>query len=238
MKIYIDCGTHLGEGITAHVKEWDIDRSWRIIGFEANPYTYEKLIEIKAAGGYSDRFEWLSFPNLELHQKAVWVKDGVTNFGCAEYKLNENSDEKVIQFIESHNRLVSDGTLIADHVFHPNPIDGASSLYPKAMHKFLNKHGDPVQKTIEYSREVETSCVDFSNFLELNTKENDEVYCKMDIERAEFRVLERCIKKGTIKRIKILDIEWHDYGNFFYRLRKLRIIFSLKRAGVELRSWK
>jgi len=228
----------LGEGITAHINDWNIDRSWKIIGFEANPFTYQQLLEIKAAGDFSQRFEWLSFPNLELHQKAVWVKDGVINFGCAEYNLAGNTNPKVVEFIQSHNQLVSEGTLIADHVFHPNPIDGASSLYPKAMYKFLNKHGDPVQKTIKYSQEVETSCVDFSNFLELNTKENDEVYCKMDIERAEFRVLERCIKKGTIKRIKILDIEWHDYGNFFYRLRKLRIIFSLKRAGVELRSWK
>ena len=37
-----------------------------------------------------------------------------------------------------------------------------------------------------------------------------EIYCKMDIEGAEFSVLRKMIKDESIKKIKKIWIEWHD----------------------------
>ena len=43
MKIFIDSGTHFGEGLKAHVSLLNIDETWKIYCFEANPFTFDYL---------------------------------------------------------------------------------------------------------------------------------------------------------------------------------------------------
>ena len=59
----------------------------------------------------------------------------------------------------------------------------------------------------------------------------DTVICKMDIEGAEFDVLEKIISKGGINRINTILIEWH--ANRFPNKWELRI----RRAIIKLRLW-
>ena len=40
-KIFIDCGTHFGEGLDFFIKKLEIDENWEIHSFEANPSTFE-----------------------------------------------------------------------------------------------------------------------------------------------------------------------------------------------------
>jgi hypothetical protein len=54
---------------------------------------------------------------------------------------------------------------------------------------------------------VEVETVDFSTFLK--QFRGMQVYVKMDIEGAEFRVLRKCIEDGTCDIIKTLWVEWH-----------------------------
>jgi FkbM family methyltransferase len=60
---------------------------------------------------------------------------------------------------------------------------------------------------------IKVSSIDFSDFL-LNLRVRYfgkcEIYCKMDIEGAEFPVLRRLIETGTIKYIKKLWVEFHE----------------------------
>jgi FkbM family methyltransferase len=44
-KIFIDCGTHYGQGIKSFKKKYRMDDSWQIFTWEANPYTYKKFLE-------------------------------------------------------------------------------------------------------------------------------------------------------------------------------------------------
>ncbi len=49
-------------------------------------------------------------------------------------------------------------------------------------------------------------CFDFSEFIK---NLNDEVIIRMDIEGAEYPVLEKMIKDKTIQRINFIEVEWH-----------------------------
>lgn len=59
----------------------------------------------------------------------------------------------------------------------------------------------------EYEDTTTVTSIDFSKFV-ADLPEAD-IYCSMDIEGAEFAVLRKMIKDGTITRIKVLDIEFH-----------------------------
>ena len=51
--------------------------------------------------------------------------------------------------------------------------------------------------------------IDFSSWLKKNINLGDEVYLKLDIEGAEYEVLEKMFSDDTIHLIKKLYIEWH-----------------------------
>lgn len=55
---------------------------------------------------------------------------------------------------------------------------------------------------------LKIDCIDFSEFLS-QFSNNNEIFVKMDIEGAEYEVMDRLIDTGTIKHIKKLNIEWH-----------------------------
>lgn len=56
-------------------------------------------------------------------------------------------------------------------------------------------------------REVMVECLDFSKFV--SELPDEPIICNMDIEGAEFAVLRKMIKDGSIDKIDILDIEFH-----------------------------
>jgi len=55
---------------------------------------------------------------------------------------------------------------------------------------------------------VRVPTIDFSSFV-ANLPEAF-IWCSMDIEGAEYKVLEKMIKEGTIDKINVLEIEMHD----------------------------
>jgi FkbM family methyltransferase len=54
------------------------------------------------------------------------------------------------------------------------------------------------------------SCIDLSKCIKDNFDITDNIHLKLDIEGAEFRVLEKLIKDDTISYLNTLAIEWHD----------------------------
>lgn len=57
-------------------------------------------------------------------------------------------------------------------------------------------------------RKITVESVDFSKLV-ANLPENSKIVCSMDIEGAEYPVLRKMIKEGTMGRIQLLDIEFH-----------------------------
>lgn len=61
---------------------------------------------------------------------------------------------------------------------------------------------------IETIKTIEVPAINFSLFLK-KLPDDAYIYCSMDIEGAEYEVLEKLFKDGTIKKINVLDIEFH-----------------------------
>ena len=57
---------------------------------------------------------------------------------------------------------------------------------------------------------VTTPCIDFSAWLSLTFQPGDTVIVKMNIEGAEYDVLEKCVADGTISLVSELYIQWHN----------------------------
>ena len=182
-------------------------------------------------------YEWMGFPNLEINNAAVWTKNGHIEFGCSRYVIAEKT-KFINDLLDSNEKMLEAGLTAVDIIHSPSPLDGSSSIFHRKMGKFLAKHGDEMQKTIVYDQLVRVSSIDFSEFLMKELKADDVVYCKMDIERAEFAVLLRAIKTKSIAKVNFLDIEWHHYNNMFLRLKRIFIEFKLKRLGVVVNDWK
>lgn len=63
---------------------------------------------------------------------------------------------------------------------------------------------------LDKNHPVAIECIDFSKWLSDNFDEEDFVVVKMNIEGAEYDVLEKCIDDGTMGLINELHIQWHN----------------------------
>jgi FkbM family methyltransferase len=82
--------------------------------------------------------------------------------------------------------------------------------------------------------EVTVGCIDFSKFV--GNLPEDYIICSMDIEGAEFPVLEKMLLDGTIDKINLLDIEFHHRFLTKDTIDKSReLIDEIKKRDVFIR---
>jgi FkbM family methyltransferase len=62
---------------------------------------------------------------------------------------------------------------------------------------------------VDYSRPVAIECIDFSRWIRRNFSRRDYLVVKMDIEGAEYAILEKMLADGTIDYLKELIVEFH-----------------------------
>lgn len=86
----------------------------------------------------------------------------------------------------------------------------------------------------DYENVIKVPSIDFSKFV----SELPEAFivCSMDIEGAEFPVLNKMILEGTIKRINVLDIEFHHRAMADYETEDARkLIQEISDLGIIVR---
>jgi len=66
---------------------------------------------------------------------------------------------------------------------------------------------------VDYSRPVAVECIDFSRWIRRNFRRRDHLVVKMDIEGAEYPVLEKMVADGTIDYVAELIVEFHWHMN-------------------------
>ena len=136
--------------------------------------------------------------------KDYWGSDtNVIGFEAIPYfanelsKLYEDDDTVMIQ-----NSIVWDKSTIKRLYVSDNWTDG-SSVY---LDKGLNEG----KRTVSESAYIDVQAFDLSNWI-LDTFEKDiYVILKLDVEGAEFRILNKMIEDGSIEYIDELWGEWHD----------------------------
>lgn len=238
-KIYIDCGTHLGEGLKKHINEHSIDQSWKIFTFEANTNTYNLLQSIRQSNDFSSQYNWLKWNNIVYENKAVWIKEGEMDFYCSEVANRDqlNNDQSYVDFIRFHDELVKNGELVTAHQRNDYPIDGSSTIMPDHFKSTLSSLGNSLQKSLVWNNKITVPCFDFSLWLKNTVKEKDYVLCKIDIEGAEFEVLKKCIIDNTLKLINEIHIEFHHFGNSNYLYDCNFIMNEIQKNNIKFKVW-
>jgi len=111
--------------------------------------------------------------------------------------------------------------------------NGQLRFYMNLKHPTIEGHSVYKNKTtgnLDREHPVIVECIDFSSWLMNNFNANDNIIVKMNIEGAEYDVLEHCLDIGSIKIIKELYIQWHHkkipgfenrHSNLMTRLNKV-----------------
>lgn len=89
---------------------------------------------------------------------------------------------------------------------------------------------------------IEVECLNFSKWLEQQfCDQSNRIVCKMDIEGAEFDVLEDIIRTSQYKKIDEFLVEWHVSRlnqPWLLRLRRFLIKLRIRLSGKRIIDWK
>jgi len=108
---------------------------------------------------------------------------------------------------------------------------GNVKLYLSEQYDGSTLYPEKQSGLISADRFVQVEAIDFSDWLARNVNRDDYVVCKMDVEGAEFDVLEHLLKTRQMGLIDILLVEWHTsrfpnpwklrYRRFLIKMRLL-----------------
>jgi len=82
---------------------------------------------------------------------------------------------------------------------------------------------------------VDVEAIDFSKFIKDNFDPNDTIIIKMDIEGAEYDVIQNMIDNGVIHYINEMYIEFHD--SKVQGFSKESILEQLSKTNVKVNTW-
>jgi len=205
-KVFLDCGTHEGEGLQHFINLYNMDDSWTIYTFEPNKI-HHQLLENK-----------FKQKNIKIFHNAIWISDGFIDF----YPSWDNSGSS----------LFSNAAELAGATLRKRLIDGLKGPITEKNEEF-NIYKE--EKTLPPDK---VKCIDLSGFLKNNFDKNDYIIIKLDIEGAEYEVIRKMKKDGTLSYADEIYIEFHD------RFMKnendgttQQIIADVKRAGVKFNQW-
>jgi FkbM family methyltransferase len=149
------------------------------------------------------------------------------------------------------------------YVFEPNPLfhdeyDGKLTLLKKAIWVedctlpfYLSRDPNQVSSSVikdklckvgsdftsYHDDPIEVEAIDFSEWVRSNIKPNHRLVLKLDIEGAEYEVLWKMIRDGTIAAVKKLYVEFHNHVRAVSSSHHNALIAALKRHGVTPLYW-
>lgn len=91
------------------------------------------------------------------------------------------------------------------------------------------------KEKLALDRPLKVKAIDFAEFLKSNVSADDYVVVKLDIEGAEYQVIEHLIRTGTINLVNELRVEWHD--SFFPDIDHFSVRYKLSGANVAVYIW-
>jgi FkbM family methyltransferase len=189
-KYFLDCGTHLAQGLNEISKQLKTDHTWQVHSWEANPYTFSVL-------------DKTPYPeNYHFYNAAISDYNGTINLNV---ETVNDSD-------------TGQGTSTID-----------KSIWKNSMHKG------------KFLKTVSVPCIDLSDWIQHNCQDAEFLAIKLDIEGAEYAVLEKMIKDCTLDLVNQIFIEWH--ARFFpnkehYWDKQNAFIDLMRKKNINIVRWK
>lgn len=173
------------------------------------------IIREKKVNNIQPQIETTVSDNVKKYNSYAFIDCG-SYTGTIVKKFKENNPEYKIFAFECNPLLYS-----IDLGVSVTKFNKATWILDGELKFFLSKQNpDKVQGSSLYidkkTANLDTDhphivpCIDFSKWLSETFTEKDYVIVKMNIEGAEYEVLNKCIKDGTIKLIKQLVVKWHN----------------------------
>jgi FkbM family methyltransferase len=122
----------------------------------------------------------------------------------------------------------------------------AATTYDGEIEMAIDKTPTPMGSTVIPSKvaiwdnypHIKVKCFDFAKWLKSKFKGSDKVIIKMDIEGAEFPVLESMIENDSITIANPLFVEFHEHKTqAFSGQDKLTMIARIKDNGGHFKPW-
>jgi FkbM family methyltransferase len=210
--IIIDCGTNLCQGLNMMINKYKPDQDWFIYSFEPNPYAFSHSKKI-----INKCFNHL---NIELINKAVWMKE------CTKKMKLELNDTNQIK--SNIDKVIENNIGILNLYDKNNFFVGGSSNIMEENFNPRNPFVGDLKKEM-----IDVECIDFIKFISHNTKPEDKIYIKFDIEGAEYQVINALLKSNVLNRIKEITIEWHNHI-LFNKFDEPSLLKGLLEKGIIL----
>jgi FkbM family methyltransferase len=214
MKTLADLRTFKGlkEGYALFGRWWNLRRAKRRVFIDCGANTCRGLRDF--IGKHPD-FEFFAFepqPDLQ-HEIAEVVCEypevKVTFYGKAVWVADE-----VLNFFLATN-------------WGPNHR-GGSTLLKGHIHN---------EARVDYDHPLSVDAIDFSRWLSTNFSERDYIVIKMDIEGAEYEVLEKMIRDGTLQMVNELYVEFHQHMNDNISSERHQHLTRVVRQTTHLLPW-
>jgi FkbM family methyltransferase len=97
--------------------------------------------------------------------------------------------------------------------------------------------GNTNQSAIDYESPIQVKAIDFSSWLGANFSPEDYIIVKMDIEGAEYDVLEKVVTDGNLKLLDELIIEFHHQMNDGISKKRHDALVEALRHSCRLEIW-
>ena len=118
-----------------------------------------------------------------------------------------------------------------DFFLDPEDADG-STLFRNKLTRETGGYG-----TLDVANPIKVRTIDLSRWVREHTNNFNYVILKLDVEGAEYDILEKMIHDRTIRRIKHLFVEWHWNRVGISRERHEELIRALQRRRVPILEW-
>ena len=156
-----------------------------------------------------------SYPHVNFVNKAVWIDDSIRTLDSEVWEGE----------IHKKNGFNIKADTITDSVVGGGTnIMGDEFLFPNSKTENIRKNFQDIQ------------CFDFSSFIKEKFNEKDLIVVKMDIEGAEYPVLEKMITDDSLKFIKHLFVEWHN-PMLKTQWNQQRIVEEINKLNIKLYNW-
>ncbi|MFM7382569.1 MAG: FkbM family methyltransferase [Microcystaceae cyanobacterium] len=192
MKIFIDGGTNLFQGLTQFHGQFHFDSTWQIYCFEANPETYQMALKRIPS--------WLQPLNFQVLNQALADQAGTVTVNCA------SADDSCMQYYDGvlWKNLARRGVGKIRRLMGISPHTNQGS---NILEKPPERHGDHIFRYKPYTVEA----IDLGALVEsFAPQQPEKLIIKLDIEGAEFQVLDRLFQSPGIHLISEMYVEFHE----------------------------